>query len=98
MSRPSSWLLAVAIASVSIAAAPSATSHFGGMAAAFHCQVCWEYESGPSHQFLSTECSSDQPQCFDCHEFNSCHSDIQSGRCFSFHNYCAASFAAMRMH
>jgi hypothetical protein len=61
---------------------------------AFHCQRCYNFGSEEeAHQFSSIECDASEMMCMDCHSFNACHSNIQSGSCWGNHSYCGATLS-----
>lgn len=53
--------------------------------AGLHCETC--YNHGSDHHFHGNACG-DGPQCFNCHTWNSCHPDDQTGRCDQWHWSC----------
>lgn len=59
----------------------------------FHCQYCGMVGEN-SHKFVNVDCSGTDNGCKDCHEFNACHLDTQTGTCDGNHNPCAETFAS----
>lgn len=55
-----------------------------------HCEWC--YNIGQQHGFTGVDCESTEIDpdsgCYDCHVFNACHENTQSGSCSQFHSGC----------
>jgi hypothetical protein len=55
-----------------------------------NCDFCMPANSGTAHEFMGTTCAggTSHPDCFDCHAFNACHSNVQAGPCGDWHWSC----------